>query len=57
VNSEEKPQFMKTRDYTGKTLVSYKVWKQDERCEMAYQHGSNYGGWKDYKGEKNPYEE
>jgi hypothetical protein len=36
VDSEEKPQFMKTWNYTGKTLVSYKVWKQEERYEMTY---------------------
>jgi hypothetical protein len=56
INGQEKPQFMKTWDYTGKMLVSYKVWKQEERREMAYRRTSNYGGWKAYKGE-NPYEE
>lgn len=56
INGEEKPQFIKTWDYTGKTLVSYKVWKQEERREMAYRRASNYGGWQPYKGE-NPYEE
>jgi hypothetical protein len=47
---------MTTWNYTGKTLVSYKVWKQEERHEMAYRRGSNYCGWKTYVGD-NPYEE
>ena len=36
IDGEEKPQFMKTWNYTGKKLVSYKVWKEEERREMAY---------------------
>jgi hypothetical protein len=56
INSKEKPQFTKTWDYTGKTLISYKVWKQEEECEMAYQRATKYKRWKNYVGD-NPYEE
>jgi hypothetical protein len=56
LNEEEKPQFMKTWNYTEKTLVSFKVWKQHVRKEMAYRRGSKYQGWARFKGE-NPYKE
>jgi hypothetical protein len=56
INSEEKPQFIKTWDYTGKTLVSFKVWKQEVECEMAYRRATKYKGWNTYVGD-NPNEE
>jgi hypothetical protein len=56
IDGNEKPQFMMTWDYTEKTLVSYKVWKQHAKAEMAYQRGSKCQGWTPFKG-KNPYKE
>jgi hypothetical protein len=56
VAGEEKPQFMKTWDYTERTLVSLKVWKQHANAEMTYRRGSKYKGWALFNGEY-PYQE
>lgn len=54
INGEEKPQFMTTWDYTGRTLVSLKGWNKQAKVEMTYRRGSKYMGWALYNGE-NPY--
>jgi hypothetical protein len=48
VDGEEKPQFMKTWDYTERTLVPLKIWKQHANAEMMYRRGSKYKGWAFY---------
>lgn len=53
-NDEEKPQFMATWNYTGRTLVSLKEWNKRANAEMAYRRGSKYAGWARYNG-ANPY--
>jgi hypothetical protein len=54
VNGHEKPQFMESWDYTGKLMVSFKVWKQELKVEQTYRRTMKQRGWKDYNGE-NPY--
>ena len=50
IDDKEKTQLMKT------WVIFQKVWKEEERREMAYQRANKQGGWKDYNG-KNSYEE
>ena len=56
VNGERKVRWMSTFNYTIRKLVSIPKFGSHKKSEQSYRRGSDYRGWKDFRGE-NPYEE